>query len=218
MRGKSIVAIATAVMMWPMTATAASPQLKGTYAFSGMATCLYSGGPFTSNLSPTVWPGFPFPNPSGNGIFTSSFSVEGMRTFNGDGTGSITGTSVDIVGPPSVNPRASVANFTANFTYTLDGNGGFNSQVVPGSFVLTSVLPVAGQVITLDNLNLDGLIGNNRSALTLASTTAVVEKETAQNFAFVPSSVTGGAPITERYRICARARGLILMQPTGKDD
>jgi hypothetical protein len=211
MKYASICSITAVVLMWPVAATAASPNLKGQYAFSGMGACLFSGGPFTPGLTPTVWPGFPFPNPSGNGIFSDSFSVEGVRTFNGNGTGSVKGRSVEIVGPPSINPRATVNDFTADFTYTVDGEGGFAITLVPGTFVSTSVAPTAGQIVTQDVLSVEGLIGNNSSELTLASTDAVIEKQTAQNFAFVPSSVTGGAPITVRYRICARARGLNWM-------
>src|SRR5262249_40928881 len=149
--------------------------------------------------------------PQGNGIFTDNFSVEGVRTFNGDGTGSVKGRSVEIVGPPSVNPRASVSDFKTDFTYTLDGDGGFTAKTVPGSFTSTSVAPTAGNIVTQDTISLEGLISNNSSDLTLASVDAVIETQTAQNFVFVSSFVTGGAAITVRYRICARARGLNSM-------
>jgi hypothetical protein len=208
MKYASLASVVVAVTVWPLAASAASPQLNGSYAFSGMGSCLYSGGPFNSDNSPTVWPGFPFPHPGGNGIFTSNFSVEGMRTFNGDGTGSLAGRAVEIVGPPSVNPRVSVEDFQAQFTYALDGNGGFSVQLVPGSFISTSVSPVSGQKVQTDGIVLNGLIGNNNSVLSLASTDAVVETQTAQNFAFVPAAVTGSNDITVRYRICARARTL----------
>lgn len=217
MRGMFVCSVAAVLVAGVATARADSPKLKGDYAFTGMATCLYSGGPFTSGLTPTVWPGFPFPNPSGNGIFTETFSVEGVRTFKGNGTGSIKGRSVSVVGPPSINPRASSGDFTSDFTYTVDGDGGFTTDSVPGTFLGTSVLPVAGQIISTDKLSLTGLIGNNNSVLTIASTEPVVEKQTAVNFAFVPSSVTGGAPITERYRICARSRVLVRMDGSKKD-
>jgi hypothetical protein len=207
MKYASISTIAV-LMMCSAAAIAASPLLKGDYAFSGQASCLYSGGPFTSGLAPTVWPGFPFSLPSGNGIFSDNFSVEGVRKFNGDGTGTVKGRTVEIVGPPSINPRASVGDFTMAFTYTVDGAGGYTTAVVPGSLVITSVAPTAGQITTQDVVSLDGLIGNNSYELKLASTDAVVETQTAQNFAFVPASVTGGAPITVRYRICARSRSL----------
>lgn len=213
MKYASLTSLAVAVMVWPLAASAAPPQLKGAYAFSGMGACLYSGGPFNSGSTPTVWPGFPFPNLSGNGIFISNFSVQGTRTFNGDGTGSVAGRGVEIVGPPSINPRVSVEDFQARFTYTLDENGGFSTQLVPGTFISTSVSPVAGLKTQLDGLVLNGLIGNNSSALSLASTDAVVETQTALNFAFVPASVTGSNDITVRYRMCARSRALDWMQP-----
>lgn len=208
MKYASFVLLAVAATVWPLAASAASPQLKGSYAFSGMGSCLYSGAPFNSDTSPNVWPGFPFSHPSGNGVFSSTFSVQGTRTFNGDGTGSLAGRAVEVIGPPSINSRVNVEDFQARFTYTLDGNGGFSTQLVPGTFMSTSVSPISGQQVQTDGILLNGLIGNNNSALSLASTDAAIETQTAQNFAFVPAAVTGTSDITVRYRICARARSL----------
>ena len=59
-----VLSVSAAVLTCSTIASAAPPKLKGDYAFTGMATCLFSGGPFTSDLSPTVWPGFD--PPSGN--------------------------------------------------------------------------------------------------------------------------------------------------------
>ena len=99
----------------------------------------------------------------------------------------------------------------SQFTYTVDENGGFTVSLVPGTFLSTSVSPVAGQIVSNDTLALAGLIGKNNSSLTIASVDPIVEKQTAVNFAFVPASVTGGAAIVDRYRICARSRTLIWM-------
>ncbi len=205
----SIVSIAAAVMIWPAVATAAPPQLKGTYAFSGMGSCLYSGDQFISNASglhPVVWPGFStFPPGTGNGIFTSNFSVEGLRTFNGDGTGMVTGTSVEIVGPPSLNPRVTVETFTANFTYTPDPNGGFDIVQTQ----MTSKTASNGDIVSTDKVSFYGLAANNNAALTAASVTANVETQTSVNFDFLTATQTGGEPIDVRYRVCARARSLV---------
>jgi len=77
---KSIVSIAAAVMLWPAIATADSPKLKGTYAFTGMGTCLYSGAPFTPDLKPVVWPGW---TPTGAGPNTGGFAATGKPSGNG---------------------------------------------------------------------------------------------------------------------------------------
>jgi hypothetical protein len=225
MNHKSIISVAAAVMLCPAVAAADSPKLKGSYAFSGMATCLFSGQPFTTgggSLHPQPWAGWS-PNGAGpgqggfaltgmafgNGIFTSNFSVEGIRTFNGDGTGTVVGTSVDVVGPPALTPRVSVETFKGNFNYTVDANGGFDIQ--PGTIVSTSVPQDSSPVqhVSTSKISLFGMTGTNNSVLTLASVAALQETQTALDFAFVPGTVTGAGDITTRYRICARARGLV---------
>ena len=56
------------------------PALKGRYAYSGEAGCLYAPGGF--NPQTLVPNGF---------SFLSSFSVIGVWTFHGDGTSTLTG-------------------------------------------------------------------------------------------------------------------------------
>src|SRR5262245_57351212 len=70
--------ISPVAMTWAQTATADSPKLQGTYAFTGTSACLSTAAPgpgFNPNLTPT------------DGSFGQSFTTEGIRTFNGDGTG-----------------------------------------------------------------------------------------------------------------------------------
>jgi hypothetical protein len=106
-----------------------------------------------------------------------------------------------------------VESFTAQFTYTPDPDGGFDIQLTPGTYtVSTQVLPSVSPnppVTWADNIALTGLAGNNNSVLTLASTTANIEHQIAQSFDFVSATTTGAAAIRDRYRICARARSLV---------
>src|SRR5258708_3131852 len=101
-----VFAIATT---WSATATAASPKLKAAYGFTGTAGCLVGPGssvtpPVPGNTTPNADAGFnarlqpndaapPLPPPAVQKNFTRSFSVEGIRTFNGDGTGTVKGTA-----------------------------------------------------------------------------------------------------------------------------
>src|SRR5262249_56888936 len=74
--------VSLVAMTWAQTATAAPPKLKGDYGFTGTAACLSTAalGPgFNPNLTPT------------DGSFGQSFTSEGIRTFNGDGTGTVKG-------------------------------------------------------------------------------------------------------------------------------
>src|SRR5215831_18844177 len=83
---------------------AAAPNIKGSYGFTGTAACLVAPGhvgdpnvppPLTNPTPGVALPNSGFkpnlqPNDSGPGLsteaFSRSFSVEGIRTFNGDGT------------------------------------------------------------------------------------------------------------------------------------
>ena len=97
-------------LTWATAATANPPQLKGPYGFTGTAACLVSLTEFDSSLRPTD-----------NRNFSRSLSVEGIRTFNGDGTGTVKGTAVDITVPPSTGLGAGSGDFSFSFTYTVNG-------------------------------------------------------------------------------------------------
>ena len=68
--------------------------------------------------------------PKDGNVFSDSFIVEGIRTFNGDGSGTVNGTSIAITPPPTPSgtdyphfpPSASSHNFTYTFTYTVNGD------------------------------------------------------------------------------------------------
>ena len=206
MKRAFVCAISIAVLAWAGAANAASPQLKGEYAFTGTAACLVSGTPFSPNLTATSF------------TVSTSFSVIGVRTFNGDGTGTIKGRSVNIDPPPrSISGApcsvpgacplggisASSADFTAKFTYTVDGDGGFTTLLVPGTFqgtVLTG--PGAGSTFTIDQFSLTGLMSINNETLTLATDVPTQETQT-----ITPPS----DPPFVRYRICHRSRVLTRM-------
>jgi hypothetical protein len=190
-------------------ALAASPQLKGDYAFTGAAQCINSTTGFTANFqalcADTHQPIGAQPNPANPrnscpGVFAHGFSVEGVRTFNGDGTGTLSGQSVSIDPPPNTGSLGAASeSFTASFTYSVLNDGMVQTQIVPGSFqgtVLTG--PRAGQTFTIDQIELDGLVSNNRQALTIASIDPQVET---QHFSNGDS----------RFRICHRSRSLIWM-------
>jgi hypothetical protein len=180
--------------MWPTIASAAPPQLKGEYAVTGSNGCLYSGSGFTSLFTPVA-----------DRTFSTTGSVEGIRVFNGDGTGTIKATEVEVLPPTPVAagstgtppvPDASTATFSFSFTYTVNNDGTFSTQLVPGTFLGTFVQgPRTGQTFTVDNIQLTGLLTNENKVLTLASTQAAVETVTYS---------TGEV----RQRVCHRSRVL----------
>src|SRR3954468_9918579 len=98
---KSVVGTALALITASSVALAQSQtqKLRGDFAFSGGATCLVSPAPngvapagFTADLVPIRGPGIP-------PAFALSFSIQGVRTFNGDGTGSMVARTVSVREP-----------------------------------------------------------------------------------------------------------------------
>src|ERR1700720_1283295 len=103
-------AVSTVALTVAGSAAADSPKLKGAYGFTGTAACLVApghvGNPSVPPPLPNPTPGIALPNsgfnaalqpndrldPGGTEAYGHSFAVEGIRTFNGDGTGTVKGT------------------------------------------------------------------------------------------------------------------------------
>lgn len=208
-------------------AFADSPNLKGSYGFTGTAVCLdaqgHVGDPNVPPPLPNPTPGVALANSGFNanlqvkdvpGAYSHSFSVEGIRTFNGDGTGTVKGTTVGVTvkptpGPngfPHFPPAAGSADFSFDFTYTVDESGGWTATMVPGSYSQTHVTgPRAGQTSTVDAIPpVSGMISQDGKTLIAAHLTPVVETHSYSNGDVVP-------------QICHRSRVFIAL-PKGKDD
>jgi hypothetical protein len=214
MRVLPVLLVCTA-SVWSITATAEPSNLKGEYAFTGAAHCINSA---SGGVPPS--PGFDarnealcsdtgqpidFPAPGTRnacpGVFATTFSIEGVRSFNGDGTGTVKARTVSLTVPTNARSQgASHADIQFSFTYTLDGEGGFTTNLVPGTFVGTVLSGQrAGQTFTIDSVPLAGLISTNGHILTLATVTPNVETQTFSN---------GDV----RKRICHRSRVLTEMK------
>jgi hypothetical protein len=148
--------------------------LKGHYAFSGEGTCIVSP---TDGFNPDLTPIDPV------GRFVVSFSVQGVRTFNGDGTGTMRARTVNITHSDvaAVLGGGSSTNIVSSFTYQFAADGTVStllSAPLTGT-VLTG--PRTGQTFTIDQFPLSGLVSKDRRTLTLASVTPAVEVVTYSN-------------------------------------
>jgi hypothetical protein len=215
----SVSVISVSVMAWAALAAAddGGKNLKGAYGFTGTAACLVAPGSADSATNPT--PGTALPNsgfnsslqPNDGKAFSTSFSVEGIRTFNGDGNGTVKGTTVNITVPPTPGPAgsgyptfppsASSHTFSFNFTYAVNGDGSWTTDMVPGTYSGLFVSgPRTGQTITVDQIpTFSGLIAVNGLTLTIAHLTPTVETHTFSNGDVWPM-------------ICHRSRVLIKLQ------
>jgi hypothetical protein len=229
MRSGFVLSVSVIAMTWAAGALAASPNLKGQYGFTGSAACLVAPGhvgnetvpPPTSNPTPGVAlpnSGFnanlqpnDFTNPGNtpSASYNRSFTVEGIRTFNGDGTGTVKGTAVGVAdrptpGPdgfPHFPPSADSVEFSFSFTYTVDGNGGWTGTMVPGSYMETFTSgPRTGQTATVDAIPpISGMISLDGKTLTGAHLAPVVETHYYSNGDVDP-------------QICHRSRVFIQLQ------
>jgi hypothetical protein len=192
---------------WAASAAADPPKLKGSYGFTGAADCLVAPGFAGSQSGPPLanpTPGVALPNsgfqpnlrpidaltgPTGSYVY--SFGVEGIRKFNGDGTGTVKGTAFSVVGRPTPGPggfphfppSAGTADFSFSFTYTVAGDGTWTSTMVPGSFSQNHLTgPRAGETSTVDVIPpVTGMVSRDGETLVGAQITPVVETHTYSN-------------------------------------
>src|SRR5215831_21285235 len=108
-----MLSVSVAIAALAASAIADSPNLQGDYGFTRNEQCIVSSNPFTDDHQAVVPP-----SPARQG-----FVAEGVRTFNGDGTGTISFKSLNIIVPGS-SPGADVGETTdGNFTYVVHGDG-----------------------------------------------------------------------------------------------
>jgi hypothetical protein len=183
-----------AVMIYSASAIADSSHLKGTYAFTGSTVCLTTTAVFTSSQqAPPL-------------ASTSSGSDEGIRTFNGNGTGTFKNRDTSITAPvapvppnPLFLPDASSSESSASFTYT-EADDEFTSQNVAGTNTGTVLSgPRKGQTFKIEGTPpAIGLISANGRTLTTSILTPGVETIT-----YSTGEVFN--------RICARSRVYIKL-------
>jgi len=182
-----LLVIAGATVGWTVTA-AADNNLHGTYAFTGMSSCIQDQA--SSGFNPNLTPKGP------TDFFT--FSVEGTRTFHADGTGIVRGRAVSIDPPP--NASASSDDFSFKFTYTVDPGGKLSTSLVPGSFSATVLTgPRAGQSYVDDVPIQSGFIGEGAGTIVLHEQVPTVESHSFSNGDMF-------------LRICNRSRTLIRVR------
>jgi hypothetical protein len=184
-----MLSLSAVITIYSASAIADLSNLKGTYGFTGTDACLYASGGFNASLQAL------------GTTFSSSNAVEGVQTFNGNGTGTFTLITTTITPPPTVGflPAASSSQTSASITDTVTDDT-FTVQDVPGTAVgkvLTG--PRAGQTFTLEGVPMrTGLISADGRTLVTSVLTPEVEIITYSN------------GDVER-RICWRSRVLIKL-------
>jgi hypothetical protein len=233
--GLFAVSVSVSAVTWAASAAADAPILKGSYGFTGTMACLvapgHAGDPNGPQL-PNPTPGVALPNsgflpnlrpkdsvpspaaPGSSQSYASSNAVEGIRKFNGDGTGTVKGTSVGVTvrptpgpgGYPHFPPAAGSSDFSFSFTYTVNPDGSWTGAMVPGSYIENHITgPRAGQTGTVDAIPpVTGMISQDGKTLIAAHLAPRVETHTYSNGDVDPM-------------ICHRSRVFIKLS-SGDDD
>ena len=193
--------LALAILMFASSAMAQSRThtLKGDFAFSGSGVCIISPAIFFPTYQPPA--GFSADlRPLG---FTNviTFSAQGVRTFNGDGTGSVTArlVTVPISGAASANDVSGQFTYSvaADRTLTID-DGPFHSVPVAGP-------GVGQQQMVSDFPTYIGRLSSDGRSLTFATFNPGVE---------VVTRLVPAPELVAQVRICHRASNAIRISRT----
>ena len=198
-----MLSVSTVVVAWAASAFADSPNLKGDYGFTRNEQCIVSSAPFTDDHQATV------------ASARQGFVSEGVRTFNGDGTGTISFKSLNIIVPGS-SPGADVGETTdGKFTYVVHGDGTWSTPGGGSTHGTAQTGPRAGQTFTISHIApAVGHISKNAQTLTLSTVTPPTTANSEIIDYFDPTT-SPPTPKGTLYRICNRSSVLISL---GKDD
>lgn len=191
MRRISLLLILGVILVWAGAAAAIPPAaLNGQYAYIISGGCVVSTLGFRADFTPVP----------GSLVFTIAVSGHGVRTFNGDGTGTTSGTTVNTASSP--NASGSSQTGSQDFTYILGDDGSIAVQSGPSTATILTG-PRAGKTFTRDPLApSSGMISNDHKTITLATDgPPVVETATTYN--------SDGTVYNVSYEICHQTTVLI---------
>jgi hypothetical protein len=191
---KTASALAMALAVSSAIADSGTGQLKGTYVFSGSSVCAVSPALITPT-SYTPPPGFRA-NLTGIGeTFPVTFSIQGIQTFNGDGTGSIEARIASLSHGNQLSGAAT--DQQTLFTYSVDDEGNVMIQNGQSRSVFVAG-PRTGQEISVSDVPIFvGHLSSDRKSIAYATFNPGVETVTRM----VP-----GPELVESLRLCHRAR------------
>jgi hypothetical protein len=124
----------------------ADDKLKATYAVAGTSMCLVAPSGFANDSkgNPTI------ANGDDSAWFWGNF--EARLTFNGDGTGTASGTWGNMPPPPPAKATVSAGTFSYSFTHTPVANNTFTTIPTPGTYKVTvNYGPSAGRQVSIDD-------------------------------------------------------------------
>jgi hypothetical protein len=173
----------------------ADEKLKGTYAVAGISACLFAPSGFANDSkgNPAI--------ANGSDSFVGTSNFQARLTFNGDGTGTSSGTYVGMPPPPPAKATVSGGIFTYPFTHTPVANNSLT--FTPGTYKGNVTYgPSAGfQFAIDDSFHRVVQLSNDQKYGTIATTTPEVEH----------LSWSEGSETKTLARICYLAASLVRL-------
>jgi hypothetical protein len=167
-------------------------RLKGDFAFSGSAVCVNSSAIITPT-SYTPPPGFSVNLVPIGPSFVNTNSIQGVLTFNGDGTGSSVLRFVSLGSPGA----ASAIDTSQQFTYSVAADGTLTIDI-GASVSVTVAGPNTGQQSRVSDVpTFIGRLSSDRKSLTFSTFNPGVETVT---------RVVPAPELVTTLRICHRSR------------
>ncbi|MGO9017264.1 MAG: hypothetical protein ACLQVJ_02840 [Syntrophobacteraceae bacterium] len=187
------------IFVWTFPAFAAPPQLKGQYAFTGESGFISTPVGFDPIKLTAL----------ASGVDEGTMMAQGVRTFNGDGTGTVQATAIRTITPvPShwlnVPPYATSETIFYEFTYTVT-DGQITTQLVPGTYVGTFTGPETGLTYSIDNFSFSGTVSKDGKTIILSTDQPEIETHT---FNYAIFNNGNGGTTNVLYVICHRSRVL----------
>src|SRR5262249_16731391 len=149
--------------------------LKGTYTFSGTQICLAAPEGFKDDGHGNAVVAI------GTNAFDASNNFWGTTTYNGDGTGKVTGKFTGIAVPtPAMGPSgAGGGTFTYQFTHTPISGNEYATSAVAGTYQGTITIGArAGQTFTINKNERTLTISTDQKSITSTNATPYVEEIT----------------------------------------
>jgi hypothetical protein len=170
-------------------------HLRGAYAVTTARTCTVS----TAGFGPAPFFAIPSPLPPGAAVFRQSAMDAGIITFNGDGTGTVTGRTENMNLTNTAGSFISVSEFASALDYTVNPDGTVDTTTTTNSAqVFPPPPPVGSTFVTTTGQVGRWQIAHGKTMLV----SAPAGDPTLETLVFTPPA---GAPFTQ-YRICVRSR------------
>jgi hypothetical protein len=148
----------------------ADDKLKGTYVVAGTQACLAAPSGFQADSKG---------NPAialGNDSSVSVSSFQTRFSFNGDETGTASGTYVGMPAPPPAKAAVGAGTFSYSFTHTPVANNSFTLAVTPRTYEgAFNYGPAAGLQFTIDTYHRVFHLSNDQKYGTMSIATPEVE-------------------------------------------